>query len=127
MKHLEIEWRHLEKEGNTCVRCSDTGRALEEVMADLSEECRPCGWEIFFKEIKLTGKDIAESNMILFNGVPIEEILPGARASESYCASCCEFTGAPTSCRTVEYESRSYETIPESLIRQALCAVTQCC
>lgn len=127
MKQLKIEWRHLDKEGNTCARCSDTGTALEEVMASLSEECKPSGWEITFKETKLTGKDIAESNMILFNGVPIENVLPNTRASESHCPSCCEFTGVPTSCRTVEYESRPYEAIPASLIRQAACTIMQCC
>jgi len=29
MNPLEIEWRHLDKEGNTCVRCSETGAALK--------------------------------------------------------------------------------------------------
>ncbi|HRD67015.1 MAG TPA: hypothetical protein PKY50_12785 [Candidatus Competibacter sp.] len=27
MTALEIEWRHLEKDGRTCLRCSDTGVA----------------------------------------------------------------------------------------------------
>lgn len=127
MKQLSVEWRHIEEGGNTCSRCSDTGTTLKEAIKSLSEECLPSGWEIIFMETKLAPEDIAESNMLLFNGVPIEDILPDAGASESYCPSCCKFTGMPTSCRTVEYESQSYEAIPASLIRQAACAIMQCC
>jgi len=128
MKTLEIEWKHLDKEGNTCIRCSDTGEALNKVVAELAEECKPCGWDIKFKETKLTEKDISESNIILFNGNPIEEVLPEAKASESHCESCCEFTiNSSTSCRTVEFGGDSYEGIPSSLIRQAACEIARCC
>lgn len=128
MRTLEIEWRHLEKDGYTCIRCSDTGAALSEVVSKLETECRPHGWEIRFKETKLTEKDIAESNLILFNGQPIESVIPEAKASESHCQSCCEITGqSTTSCRTLEIRGKSYEGIPESIIRQVVCEVAQCC
>lgn len=127
MKHLEIEWRHLEKDGNTCVRCSDTGATLNEVVESLASECLPCGWEITYRETRLSEEEIRESNIILLNGEPIEAVLSGAVASESHCASCCEFTGKDTSCRTVEIGGQSYEAIPASLIREAVCSITQCC
>lgn len=128
MKKLEIEWKHLELEGNTCVRCSDTGEALYVVVAKLAEECRPCGWEITLKETPLSEKEIPESNIILLNGKRMEAILPEAKAGESHCESCCEITGtASTSCRTVEFGGASYEGIPAWLIRRAVCEVTRCC
>jgi len=128
MKTLDIEWRHFDKEGNTCIRCSDTGEVLHSVVEELSEECRPCGWDIKFRETKLTEREISESNIILLNGKPIEKILQNALAGESHCQSCCELTGSTsTSCRTIEIEGRSYESIPSHLIRQAVCAVAQCC
>ena len=128
MKTIEIEWKHLDKEGNTCIRCSETGEALQEVIEKLAEDCKPCGWEIKFKETKLTVKEISESNVILFNGKAIETVLPEAGVSESHCESCCEFTGnSSTSCRTVEFGGNSYEGIPASLIRQAACEIAQCC
>jgi len=127
MKRLEIEWRHLDKAGNTCIRCADTEAALKEVASSLATECAPRGWEIALKETKLTEKEIAESNMILVNGVPIE-ILLGAGTAQSHCASCCEVVGEESvCCRTIEHEGRSYEAIPARLIRQAVCAVAQCC
>ena len=128
MNTLEIEWKHLDKSGNTCIRCSDTGEALQKVVGKLGEECRLCGWDIKFKETKLSESEITESNIILFNGKAIEDILPEAQASESHCQSCCEFTGnLSTSCRTVEFGGNSYEGIPASLIRQAVCEIAQCC
>ncbi|MBN1541569.1 DUF2703 domain-containing protein, partial [candidate division KSB1 bacterium] len=93
MNRLEIEWRHLEKDGNTCLRCSETGAELDTVIAQLAEDCRPKGWEIFYKETKLTPDELAQSNLILLNGIPIENILPNSRAAQSLCPSCCDFTG----------------------------------
>lgn len=128
MKTLEIEWRHLEKDGYTCIRCSDTGEALNDVISKLADECKPHGWYITFKETKLTEKDISESNIILFNGKPIESVLPEAKASESHCGSCSELTDKPsTSCRTLEVGGKSYEGIPSSIIRQAVSEIAQCC
>ncbi|WP_457674121.1 DUF2703 domain-containing protein [Thiolapillus sp.] len=128
MNRLEIEWKHLDKSGNTCIRCSDTGEALQQAIEKLSRECRSSGWEIEFRETKLSVHEIAESNMILFNGRAIEDILPKAKASESHCPSCGEFTGdSSTSCRTVKLGVDTYEGIPSSLIRQAACEIAQCC
>ena len=128
MKTLEIEWKHFEKEGNTCIRCSDTGQALNKVAAELAEECRPYGWDIKFKETKLAEKGISESNVILLNGKPIEKILQDSVAGESYCQSCCELTGnSSTSCRTIEFDGKIYESIPSYLIRQAVCTIARCC
>lgn len=128
MKTLEIEWRHLEKDGYTCIRCSDTGQALNEVVSKLAVECKPHGWEIKYKETKLSEKDITESNIILFNGAPIETVIPEAKISESHCESCCEITGdSTTSCRTLEIRDKTYEGIPASIIRQAVCEIAQCC
>ncbi len=127
MKRLEIEWRHLDKEGNTCIRCSDTGKTLEEVIAELKKECSRHDVQIVFRETKLSEQDIRESNKVLFNGIPIEALLPGAMASENSCESCCDFTGRETYCRTVEYEGQTYEAIPGHLIREAACRVVDCC
>jgi len=128
MKKLEIEWRHLDIDGDTCERCSETGETLKIVVDQLAEECRPSGWEIVFRETALTQNELPESNMILINGTPIEDILPQAQVSESHCQSCCDCTGKEDIfCRTVEYDGRTYEAIPLSLIREAVCRAAGCC
>lgn len=35
MNVLEIEWRHLEKDGRTCLRCSDTLQSLQQIVTQL--------------------------------------------------------------------------------------------
>lgn len=128
MKMLEVEWRHFDQEGNTCIRCSETGAALERAVNGLADECRPRGWEIHFKETKLTSAQINESNLILINGRPIEHILPNAVLRETHCQSCSEMLGSSsTCCRAIELNGTLYEGIPWHVIRQAVCTVAQCC
>jgi len=120
MKHLEIEWRHLEKDGETCDRCQDTGAEVRLAITNLRDDLFKCGWEIIFKETLFTDSKIAESNMILLNGIPIEEILPQVKKSENCCDSCSQLLGAPTMCRTIEYKGQTHEKIPASLIHEAV-------
>lgn len=128
MKRIEIVWQHLESSGNTCIRGSETGQELDVVVGQLAQECRPEGWEITFREIKLSEKELDQCNAILINGTLLEDILPNSRASKNHCPSCCDFTGnRQTCCRTVEFSRKSYETIPAALIKEAVCRVAQCC
>ncbi|MBT0653218.1 DUF2703 domain-containing protein [Geomobilimonas luticola] len=119
MKELAIEWRHYDKEGATCDRCAATGTTVSEVVAGLGEELAGKGITVTLTETKLPEELMAHSNMILFNGVPLEEVLENAAADENHCSSCSCLTGTETSCRTVEYEGKSYEEIPAELIRKA--------
>jgi hypothetical protein len=119
MKELTIEWRHYDKEGETCDRCSATGKSVREVVAVLTDELADRGISVIFSETKLPEALMAQSNMILFNGVPLESVLDNAVADENHCSSCSCLTGSETACRTVEYEGKSYEDIPEELIHKA--------
>lgn len=127
MDNLVIEWQHLEKDGQTCLRCAETGKEIGVVVEEIAVSCAPKGVHIEFKETKLGDEDISKSNSILFNGIPIEEVLPNMQVSSNYCGSCSELTGKETYCRTVEYDGETFAAIPSSLIRKAVCSVTQCC
>ena len=127
MTMLEIEWRHLDKGGRTCLRCSDTLQSLQQVIQQLAAECAPHGVQIIYRETQLPIEQLSQSNLILFNGVPLESLLPGASASENECQSCGDLCGEPSFCRTITVGNRTFEAIPAALIRQAACAVAQCC
>ena len=127
MSTLEIEWRHLDKDGRTCLRCSDTLQSLQQVIQQLAAECAPHGVEIVYRETKLPIEQLSQSNLILFNGVPLEAVLPDASASENECQSCGDLCGEPSFCRTVTVGGRTFEAIPAALIRQAACSIAQCC
>ena len=124
---ITIEWLHLEVAGETCERCGDTGLELRRIVEQLRSECAPRGVEILFRETRLAPHQIATSNTILINGVPLEEILPRAEASTSCCPSCGDLTGGTEQCRTLVHLGRTYETIPADLVRQAVCKAAGCC
>lgn len=119
MNRLEIEWRHLDKEGATCDRCADTGETVRAACQDLAGELAPRGWEVILKETLLTDQEISDSNSIYLNGIPIEDLLPNTRKSENCCVSCGEILGSPTMCRTLEQNGRIYEAIPGTMILEA--------
>ena len=120
MKTLKIEWRHFEKAGQTCDRCAATGRSVREAVAELSTELEEKGVNVTFTETPLPEEFMAQSNLLLFNGVPLEKVLDNAAADENPCPSCSCLTGSETSCRTVHYEGKTYEEIPGDLIRKAV-------
>jgi len=119
VKVLDIEWRHYDKGGQTCDRCAATGASVRKVVSGLSDELAGNGIIVTFTETLLPEELMTQSNLLLFNGVPLETLLDNAAADESHCASCSCLTGAETSCRTIEYEGKSYESIPDELIRTA--------
>ncbi len=123
MKTLEIEWRHLELDDGTCIRCSETGKSLQEVITELEEELQARGVELSFTETTLPEEKLPQSNMILINDRPLEDVLAGAETGESYCGSCSCLTGREAYCRTVSYDGETYEEIPEEVIREAVFAV----
>ena len=127
MHTLEIEWRHLDKEGRTCLRCSDTLQSLQQVVSQLAVECESRGVRVVYRETKLPLEQLSQSNLILFNGVPLESALPGASASENECQSCGDLCGRESVCRTVSWGGHTFEAISAALIRQAACAAAQCC
>ena len=122
MAHLQIEWRHLNERASTCSRCAATGQAIDQVIDGLRDELAPQGVEIIFTETPLTGEQITDSNLLLFNGTPLDELMTGALAQQNYCGSCSQLTQVETYCRTVEHDGQVYEEIPEALIRQAALA-----
>ena len=118
MKTLKIEWRHLDVEGDTCDRCYDTGENLANEVKRLKRALEPQGIAIELIETKLDDSQIPQSNAILFNGAPIEDILD-IEISENYCESCTALLGKETYCRAVRFEGNEYEDIPAKAIRQA--------
>jgi len=118
MRTLKIEWKHLDVEGETCNRCYDTGENLNQEVKRLNRALQPQGIKVEWFETKLDSTQISQSNTVLFDGVPIENIL-NIDVSENYCDSCTALLGNETYCRTVKYEGCEYEDIPAKAIRQA--------
>jgi len=119
MKVLTIDWRHYEKGGETCDRCAATGKTVQEVVADLTQQLADKGVKVEFTETVLPEELMTQSNLILFNGSPLEDLLRGASSFENACPSCSCLTGKDTVCRTVEHDGVIHEDTPAELIRRA--------
>ena len=113
---LVLEWRHYAKEGQTCERCNDTGANLATVVADYAQR----GITITVQEVLLPYDRIHESNLVLINGTPLEELLAGGITSESSCGSCSCLSGQTTSCRTIHYHGVVYEELTAALIKAGI-------
>lgn len=113
---LVLEWRHYAKEGQTCERCNDTGANLTTVVADYAQQ----GITITVQEVLLPYERIHESNLVLINGTPLEELLAGGAAGESSCSSCSCLSGQATSCRTVQYDGVVHEELTEALLKAGI-------
>jgi hypothetical protein len=119
MNMLHIEWKHLEKDGKTCERCAETGATLRRVIDDLTGELAARGIRVAFTETRLSEREIPRSNVILFNDVPLEDLLPGVRVIDNHCESCSDLCDRDTSCRALQVGDAIYEAIPGFLIREA--------
>lgn len=122
MKKLKIEWKHFDKEGKTCNRCSKTGRNLISVLQELKGEFSVKGIHIEFQETKLPQSHMMESNSILINDTPLEDLIPDTEAGENICYSCSELIGKFINCRcrTIQHGEDTFEEVPSSLIKQAI-------
>jgi len=118
MTKLIIEWKHLDVEGETCDRCYDTGENLVQEIKRLNRKLISSGYEVILQETILNKDQVASSNIILFNGVPIEDIIE-LKVLENYCESCSDLIGSQTYCRTISYDGNEYEDIPAKAIRHA--------
>ncbi len=124
---IVIEWRHLDQDGATCDRCAETGSEIRVALTTLQQECGPRGVAIILRETLLAADAISESNRILINGTPLEELLPQAAAGENPCCSCTDLIGRQTSCRTIVRAGLTHEAVPARFIREAICEVARCC
>lgn len=112
---LRVEWRHYNKAGATCDRCGDTGVNLKQVIDEFVAK----GVQIELHETLLEADRIAESNLVLINGVALEELL-AATVGESDCPSCGCLTGTETSCRTVQCGGETFEELTPELLRKGI-------
>src|SRR5690348_17211083 len=106
---LSIVWQGFSRDGQTCKRCRDTHRQLEQALATIERILGPLAIETRLKVRRLTEAEFeenpAESNRIWVAGIPIEQWL-NATVGDSACCSVC----GQLPCRTVEVDGSVFET-----------------
>ena len=119
MKVLKIEWKHFDKNGKTCDRCSSTGINLNKVISEIAPALTLQGYSIEYKETALEAKDMPESNSVLINNIAIEKLL-NASVGTNACTSCGNLIDSACNCRTVTFDDVTYEAIPEEILKEAI-------
>lgn len=106
-RELVIEWRRTGEEASP---------ALVSIFAEIRMLLEMEGVSVRVVETVLPGGVAA----LLFNGVPIEELLEGIEVTTTPCGSCsCITCEAETECRAIRYNGEEYEAIPPDLIGRA--------
>lgn len=123
-KELVIEWKHIGNEiEKTREEFEETGMTLAAVLAEIRMLLEMEGVAVRMVETVLPDEVAMEPERLLFNGVPVEELLEGVEvtATACACASCdsCETCGEGGECRTLRYNGEEYEAIPPELIGRA--------
>jgi hypothetical protein len=118
-KTLVIRWQRLVNEtGETCGRCGDTERAIDQAQRQLATSLKPLGLRVQVVKTRLTAEqfrqDATESNRIWIGEKPLETILD-AKTGVSTCSGFC----GGSSCRTTVVDGKTYEVIPPELIVRA--------
>ncbi len=119
---IVIEWKHIGKDvENTCVRCGETGLAVLKAVADIRPGLESEGIKVRIVETVIPDDEINESNCILFNGVPIEDLIEEMSVKLTPCTSCACITGQDeVECRAVEVGGTLHEAIPVELILRVI-------
>lgn len=121
MGKLTIEWKHFDKEGRTCDRCSGTRDNLMKAIEEIKKELKP-EVDIIFKETKLTQDRMSESNEVIIGGTNIEDLIPGVVSGENECPSCSTLIDGSFGCRcrTLVDKEDVMEEIPAEIIKKAV-------
>jgi hypothetical protein len=121
-KNLTIEWRHLEVGGETCDRCAGTYGNILDAITELEKDHQVEGVLVEIIDTALSQDRLGESNMVLINGVPIEQLL-SAEVQYTECSSCSDLIGSAACCRAVTTGETTAGTLPVEMIRTAILRV----
>ncbi|GAB4443797.1 MAG: hypothetical protein OHK0040_14470 [bacterium] len=120
MEKLVVAWQRLLNEaGETCDRCNKTYLNLEKVISVLKPALLNFGIEIVFEKKALSleefKKDPLQSNIILIDGRPLEDLLNLKIGSSECCGPC-----GDSECRTILDNDGEKEEVEERLILKAI-------
>lgn len=118
MKHMMIEWQHLEVEGRTCGPCEKTKENILAAITELKSEFEG-NIRLEFIDTPLTEKDIKDSNRVLLNGIPLEDIYD-LEVKEAPCATCSDLVGREVCCRILVRENTETEEVPVEWIKEGV-------
>ncbi|HOJ43892.1 MAG TPA: DUF2703 domain-containing protein, partial [Syntrophorhabdaceae bacterium] len=116
MDKIKIELFRYEKEGSTCCRCGDSTEVVRKVVNEL----KSVGMDIELEEIIVDEDRIDISNTVKINGRDIMDIMEEKMRILTDCPSCSDLIGRKTACNSYIYRGKIYESLPETMLKEAI-------
>lgn len=120
-RSIVIETTVLRVDGETCERCGDTVEAARAAARDLQLALMPLNIRVTLVEHSAAAENIEDSNSVLINGRPIEELL-GAERITTDCPSCSRLVGQSACCGAIRISDCVQESFTPEQIRDAVFA-----
>lgn len=122
---VEIVWKRLVHDGETCNRCKSTEGEIYSALSKLREMLSVLDIEVILIKEEIDSEDFEKnplvSNQITINGKLLEDWIGGQSGS----SSCCDLCGTKD-CRTIEIDGLKHEVVPaELIIKAGLLAATK--
>lgn len=117
---LHVEWRQDGPPSRTCPYANETWSNLELAVEGLRRELHSLGIPVTVTGTLSQQPTGRATQGLLFNRLPLEELLPELRILNNRCSSCEALYGDPALCPTVVAEGVEYRSLPPFLIRRAV-------
>jgi hypothetical protein len=118
-KRLLLEWQRLFEDPKDCERCSQTHLEIQKAVEMMSADTAFGNVDVQVKKYDLVPMEIAQSNTVSLNGLPLETLLEAEAVTMTSCTSCSCSMDQDVDCRAVVIDGVTYEKIPAELIVKA--------
>jgi|WetSurMetagenome_2_1015567.scaffolds.fasta_scaffold21109_5 hypothetical protein len=106
---LLIEWKHAPGNGETCIRSTDTGKTFQQIIDEVRPLLERDGISLQVnRQVLPVGHP---RDIILLNGILLEELIAMAGSGQSYCRS--------TKCMQVQEDYPHFVTTSEGICMEA--------
>ncbi|HSE59807.1 MAG TPA: DUF2703 domain-containing protein [Nitrospiraceae bacterium] len=119
-RRLHIEWQQAGSSSGTCSYASETWSNLVLVVEELRRELSSLGISMSATQVRPQQQIGQAIQGLLFNRVPLEELLPELRIPRRHCPSCEAQRGESVLCPAVIAEGVEYRSLPPFLLRRAI-------
>jgi hypothetical protein len=82
---LLIEWKHARESAETCIRSTDTGNTLQQIIDEIRPLLERDGISVQVNRLVLPGEHTRD--IVLLNSIPLETLIAMAGSGQAYCRS----------------------------------------
>lgn len=116
---LKIDYMYIDLD--TCDRCIETDKNLDEAIEAVSNILKETGVEVIVNKIHVQTEEQAiklgfvSSPTIRINGKDIQ-----INGKETFCESCSDICGDEMDCRVWTYQGKDYDVVPKGMVIEAM-------